>query len=236
MAAGEVGLRKVTEYRDDRDALDLAAEQKKDWGIAHRKLVKDVLWASQARVQRKNLAANTKNGDMYAAVTVLENGQLALKIWSFSTLSRVIGQGDARAEVKRCCLRDRIETPWDAGPVETYYDESRVEQDPQRRAELRDKKSAANSQFSSSALKRGSGGRAAGGLSARFAPNIKAEATSEGSGVNRVAGSETVESRMDKLEKFVNELAASFMQMNEAVTKALEAQARNGAERDDRRS
>jgi len=54
--------------------------------------------------------------------------------------------------------------------------------------------------------------------------------------VNRVAGSETVESRMDKLEKFVNELAASFMQMNEAVTKALEAQARNGAERDDRRS
>ncbi len=145
-------------------------------------------------------------------------------------------QGDARAEVKRCCLRDRIETPWDAGPVETYYDESRVEQDPQRRAELRDKKSAANSQFSSSALKRASGGRAAGGLSARFAPNIKAEATSEGSGVNRVAGSETVESRMDKLEKFVNELAASFMQMNEAVTKALEAQARNGAERDDRRS
>lgn len=236
MAAGEVGLRKVTEYRDDRDALDLAAEQKKDWGIAHRKLVKDVLWASQARVQRKNLAANTKNGDMYAAVTVLENGQLALKIWSFSTLSRVIGQGDARAEVKRCCLRDRIETPWDAGPVETYYDESRVEQDPQRRAELRDKKSAANSQFSSSALKRGSGGRAAGGLSARFAPNIKAEATSEGSGVNRVAGSETVESRMDRLEEFVNKLAASFMQMNEAVTKALEAQARNGAERDDRRS
>ncbi|KAK4064301.1 hypothetical protein Purlil1_14105 [Purpureocillium lilacinum] len=172
---------------------------------------------------------------MYAAVTVLENGQLALKIWSFSTLSRVIGQGDARAEVKRCCLRDRIETPWDAGPVETYYDESRVEQDPQRRAELRDQKSAANSQFSSSALKRGSGGRAAGGLSASFAPNIKAEATSGGGVVNRVAGSESVESRMDKLEGKVSELTTSVILMNDTFTKLLEAMGGNGTERDGRR-
>ncbi|KAJ6439109.1 mutator-like element [Purpureocillium lavendulum] len=234
IAAGDIGIKVVTAYRNDPKALNLVEEQK-NWGIEHRESVCEVLWVSQARVQRKNLAAGAKNGDLYAAVTVLENGQQSLKIWTFSTLKTVIGLGDARKEIQRCCERDDIATPWDAGPVEVYYDETRVQQDPKKREEMQEKKSAQNCRFSSSALRSAGRGSAVGGVPANIAPEIKAEETLEGGGVNGVAGGKTDESRLDRLEAAVKEMSTSVFLMQEGMAKFFEMMAGNAKQKDDRR-
>ncbi|KAH7137545.1 hypothetical protein EDB81DRAFT_656351 [Dactylonectria macrodidyma] len=195
-SASEVGLLEVQNYMNTNDFKNLAEGQSL-WSHQHRDDFEELLWVTKSQTMLKNTASRRKDPAADCCVKFRKKG---IHILTVSSLSKVLGPTSARRAITRVCERDGFLPPWEAEPVSTYYDKTKLEKNPVKRREMRDQQALENRDIKEET-------NSIQHLQDRIA---KLETSGEGQLQARV---EKMEKRFDTMETSMNELKDMFKQL-----------------------
>jgi hypothetical protein len=96
-SASIIGLLEVEKYKETEDSKNLAQDQLK-WSAANRKDLNELLWVTKSQIQRKNLAAGSKDPPADCFVRFSREG---IQILTVTSLTKVLETTSARAQIDR---------------------------------------------------------------------------------------------------------------------------------------
>lgn len=198
-SASEVGLLEVQKYMSTNDFKNLAEGQSL-WSNQHRDDFEELLWVTKSQTMLKNTASRRKDPAADCCVKFRENG---IHILTITSLSRVLGPTSARSAIAKACERDGFLSPWEAEPVSTYNDKAKLEKDPAKRREMRDKQALENHDI-----------KGAANNIQHLQDRIEKMETS---------GTEQLQARVEKMEKRFDTMETSMIELKEMFKQLMES-------------